>query len=66
MFDTPLAIENKGETKTDPVYKMLQPIKKSKYPDITEVRHACVTPLLRHIMCNMHLNFNECKHLVSP
>lgn len=59
MFDTPLAIENNGETKTDPVYKMLQPIKKSKYPDITEVRHTCFTILLLHIMYNMHLSFKN-------
>jgi len=45
MFDTPLAIENKGETKTDPVYKMLQPIKKSKYPDITEAEEKVSLPL---------------------
>ena len=38
MFDTPLAIESNGEVVTNPVYKMLQPIKKAKYPDITEVR----------------------------
>jgi len=41
MFDTPLAIQINGETKTDPVYKLLQPIKKAKYPDITPVRSAC-------------------------
>eukprot|EP00804_Cyclotella_cryptica_P025943 CCRYP_002775-RB/>CCRYP_002775-RB protein AED:0.23 eAED:0.23 QI:0/0.87/0.88/1/0.75/0.77/9/104/612 len=45
MFDTPLTIENKGETKTDPVYKMLQPIKKAKYPDITEAEEKVSLPL---------------------
>eukprot|EP00804_Cyclotella_cryptica_P015582 CCRYP_003597-RA/>CCRYP_003597-RA protein AED:0.21 eAED:0.21 QI:127/0.8/0.83/1/1/1/6/0/693 len=42
MFDTPLAIQNNGETKTDPVYKLLQPIKKAKYPDITEYQFSTV------------------------
>ena len=37
MFDKPLTIKSKDGTKTIPPYKMLQPIKKSKYPDITEV-----------------------------
>jgi hypothetical protein len=48
MFDTPLAIDNNGEVVTDPVYKMLQPIKKAKYPDITEVR------ILQHFINTTH------------
>lgn len=47
LFDTPLQIK---DTKTDtvgniPVYKMLQPIKKSKYPDITEAEAEDSLPL---------------------
>jgi hypothetical protein len=45
MFDTPLTISNKGVTVTDPVYKMLQPIKKAKYPDITEAEEKVSLPL---------------------
>lgn len=45
MFDTPLAINNKGETVSNPVYKMLQPIKKAKYPDITEEEEKVSLPL---------------------
>lgn len=45
MFDTPLAIEDKGEVVTNPVYKMLQPIKKAKYPDITEEEEKVSLPL---------------------
>lgn len=45
MFDTPLTISNKGDTVTNPVYKMLQPIKKSKYPDITEAEEKVSLPL---------------------
>lgn len=45
MFDTPLTISNKGTTVTNPVYKMLQPIKKSKYPDITEAEEKVSLPL---------------------
>ncbi|KAL7478756.1 hypothetical protein ACHAW6_004512 [Cyclotella cf. meneghiniana] len=45
MFDTPLAIQNNGQTKTDPVYKLLQPIKKAKYPDITTEEEKVSLPL---------------------
>ena len=45
MFDTPLTISNKGETVTNPVYKLLQPIKKAKYPDITEEEEKVSLPL---------------------
>jgi hypothetical protein len=45
MFDTPLTISNKGATDTMPVYKMLQPIKKAKYPDITEAEEKVSLPL---------------------
>ena len=45
MFDTPLTIQVKDSTVTDPPYKMLQPIKKSKYPDITEEEEKVSLPL---------------------
>eukprot|EP00956_Cyclotella_meneghiniana_P002623 scaffold3075_cov62-Cyclotella_meneghiniana.AAC.6 len=45
MFDTALSIEDKGEVTTNPVYKMLQPIKKAKYPDITEEEEKVSLPL---------------------
>jgi len=45
MFDKPLTIQKKDETVTDPPYKMLQPIKKSKYPDITTEEEAVSLPL---------------------
>mmetsp|Transcript_18802 Transcript_18802/g.39097 ORF Transcript_18802/g.39097 Transcript_18802/m.39097 type:complete len:536 (-) Transcript_18802:147-1754(-) len=45
MFDTPLQVEDKGEIKNDPPYKMLQPIKKAKYPDITEEEEKVSLPL---------------------
>eukprot|EP01082_Thalassiosira_pseudonana_P003589 g3184.t1 g3184 contig12:1584654-1586845(+) len=45
MFDTPLSISNKGETVTQPPFKMLQPIKKAKYPDITEAEEKVSLPL---------------------
>jgi len=45
MFDTPLTIQNKDGTNTGPVYKMLQPIKKSKYPDITAAEEKVSLPL---------------------
>ena len=56
MFDTPLTIENKGKTITDPVYKMLQPIKKAKYPDITEVRMKRLYWFSYGHKFSMHLN----------
>ena len=49
MFDTPLAIQNNGETTTNPVYKLLQPIKKAKYPDITPVREVLAARLLTSV-----------------
>ena len=45
MFDTPLTIQMKDETITSPPYKMLQPIKKAKYPDITEEEEKVSLPL---------------------
>ena len=45
MFDTPLTISNKGATVTNHVYEMLQPIKKAKYPDITEAEENVSLPL---------------------
>jgi len=45
MFDTELTIEMADGEVTDPVYKMLQPIKKSKYPDITKEEEAVSLPL---------------------
>lgn len=45
MFDTQLTIQTKEGTVTDPVYKMLQPIKKAKYPDITEEEEKVSLPL---------------------
>ncbi|KAL7531592.1 hypothetical protein ACHAWF_003840 [Thalassiosira exigua] len=43
MFDTPLTIPMKDGP--IPVYKMLQPIKKSKYPDITSEEEKVSLPL---------------------
>jgi len=45
MFDTPLSIKNKDEVITEPPYKLLQPIKKSKYPDITVEEEKVSLPL---------------------
>ena len=45
MFDTPLTIQGKDGTFTEPPYKMLQPIKKAKYPDITEEEEKVSLPL---------------------
>jgi len=45
MFDTPVTIQKKDGTVTDPVYKLLQPIKKAKYPDITEEEEKASLPL---------------------
>ena len=45
MFDTPLTIKAKGEVKTTRVYEMLQPIKKAKYPAITEEEETVSLPL---------------------
>jgi len=45
MFDTPLTIQMKDGTRTDPPYKMLQPIKRAKYPDITPEEEAVSLPL---------------------
>src|SRR5210317_2198610 len=45
MFDTPLTIQSKDGTFTEPPYKMLQPIKKAKYPDITEEEEKVSLPL---------------------
>eukprot|EP00578_Thalassiosira_sp_NH16_P023927 CAMPEP_0181091284 /NCGR_PEP_ID=MMETSP1071-20121207/8317_1 /TAXON_ID=35127 /ORGANISM="Thalassiosira sp., Strain NH16" /LENGTH=615 /DNA_ID=CAMNT_0023173415 /DNA_START=118 /DNA_END=1968 /DNA_ORIENTATION=- len=45
MFDTPLTIQKKEGAITDPPYKMLQPIKKSKYPDITPEEEKVSLPL---------------------
>ena len=45
MFDTPLTIKTKEGEETSPVYSMLLPIKKSKYPAITEEEEAVSLPL---------------------
>ncbi|KAL7464376.1 hypothetical protein ACHAXS_004713 [Conticribra weissflogii] len=45
MFDTHLEIETKNGVQTNPPYKLLQPIKKSKYPDITEEEEKVSLPL---------------------
>jgi len=45
MFDTPLEIETKKGMQTNPPYKLLQPIKISKYPDITEEEEKVSLPL---------------------
>lgn len=45
MFDTPLTIQMKDGTITDPPYKLLQPIKKAKYPDITPEEEIVSLPL---------------------
>jgi len=45
MFDTPLTINTKEGEKTSPVYDMLLPIKKSKYPAITEEEEKVSLPL---------------------
>ena len=45
MFDTPLTIKTKESQETSPVYSMLLPIKKSKYPAITEEEEAVSLPL---------------------
>lgn len=45
MFDDPLTIKSKGELKTSYVYEMLQPIKKAKYPAITDEEEAVSLPL---------------------
>ena len=45
MFDTPLTIQMKDNTITDPPYKLLQPIKKAKYPDITLEEEKVSLPL---------------------
>lgn len=45
MFDTPLTISNKGDTMTVAPYKMLQPIKRAKYPDVTEEEEKVSLPL---------------------
>lgn len=58
MFDTPLSISNKGETVTQPPFKMLQPIKKAKYPDITEVRHICTSFLRCSLWIFSHRYFS--------
>ena len=45
MFDTPLQIKTKKGTEQQMPYQMLQPIKKSKYPDITEDEEKVSLPL---------------------
>mmetsp|Transcript_24470 Transcript_24470/g.37765 ORF Transcript_24470/g.37765 Transcript_24470/m.37765 type:complete len:582 (+) Transcript_24470:192-1937(+) len=50
MFDTPLAINVKGAEKTSNVYEMLQPIKKAKYPAISEEEEKISLPL--QTMCS--------------
>ena len=45
MFDNPLEIKTKKGIEINPPYKLLQPIKKSKYPDITEDEEKMSLPL---------------------
>ena len=45
IFDTELTIDDNGKSVTSLVYTMLQPIKKSKYPDITEEEEKLSLPL---------------------
>ena len=45
MFDTPLTIQSKKGIEQKAPYEMLQPIKKSKYPDITEEEEKVSLPL---------------------
>merc|ERR1712157_245554 len=46
MFDTPLAIPSKDNTVEQKIpYQMLNPIKKAKYPDITEEEEKVSLPL---------------------
>jgi len=45
MFDKPLTIKTKEGEETSPVYSLLLPIKKSKYPAITEEEEAVSLPL---------------------
>jgi len=45
MFDTPLTIQSKDDIITKPPYQLLQPIKKAKYPDITEEEEKVSLPL---------------------
>ena len=45
MFDTPLTIQTKDDIITKPPYQLLQPIKKAKYPDITEEEEKVSLPL---------------------
>lgn len=45
MFDTPLSIFSKTETLSFVPYQMLKPIKKAKYPAITEVEEKVSLPL---------------------
>eukprot|EP00591_Stephanopyxis_turris_P005284 CAMPEP_0195521794 /NCGR_PEP_ID=MMETSP0794_2-20130614/19353_1 /TAXON_ID=515487 /ORGANISM="Stephanopyxis turris, Strain CCMP 815" /LENGTH=483 /DNA_ID=CAMNT_0040651415 /DNA_START=369 /DNA_END=1820 /DNA_ORIENTATION=- len=50
MFDTPLKIKTKDGIQSSTPYEMLQPIKKSKYPDITEEEERVSLPL--QTMCS--------------
>lgn len=50
MFDTPLTIKVKGAEKTSNVYELLQPIKKAKYPAISEAEEKISLPL--QTMCS--------------
>ncbi|KAL7437069.1 hypothetical protein ACHAXM_007130 [Skeletonema potamos] len=45
MFDTPLEMKTKKGIEQKAPYEMLQPIKKSKYPDITEDEEKVSLPL---------------------
>jgi len=45
MFDEPLQIAIEGTTESQIPYQMLQPIKKAKYPDITDEEEAVSLPL---------------------
>ena len=45
MFINPLKIKTKDGEYTSPVYQMLLPIKRAKYPDLTEAEENVSLPL---------------------
>jgi hypothetical protein len=50
MFVNPLKIKTTEGIEESIPYQLLQPIKKSKYPDITKVR-AALAPLQTNALC---------------
>ncbi len=51
MFDVPLTIKTSEGDKAMKPFEMLQPIKKSKYPAITEVRNILCSMTIYKIIC---------------